>query len=52
MQTAVQTHQLHMVQEVSSTVTIQSQKLVSQKGAVHTKTAIQTVIQTQAVLQI
>ena len=52
MQIEVQADQPLMVWELSSAVQIQDQKLGSQKGAVQTKTAIQTAIQTQAVIQI
>ena len=52
MQIAVQTDQLPVVQEVSSAMQIQDQKLVSLKGAVQTQTAIQTAIQTQIVIEI
>ena len=52
MQIAVQTDQLPVVQEVSSAMQIQGQKLMDQKGTVKKETEIQTGIQKQAVIHI
>ena len=52
MPTAVQTHQLSVMEDVDSPIHIQGQKMVSQEEAVQTLIASQTAIQTQAKIQI
>ena len=51
MQIAAQTHYIPVMQEVTSALQIQGQKLTTQREAIQTQTLIQVAIQTQVVIQ-